>query len=212
MIEYNKIETVFERDTTGSKKLIYGKYRDKTVEYLANNEWEFTEKIDGTNIRVYWDGYKITFGGRTERAQIPAHLYAKLQETFLTNETEELFEQKFGAKEVILFGEGYGAKIQNGGLYRPDVGFILFDVMIAGNYQPRETVEDVARCFDLEIVPVVLRGTLMDAVNFVKKHPASTIGGKALMEGVVGRPKVEMCNRCGKRIIVKIKACDFTEE
>lgn len=212
MIEYNKIDTVFERDTTGSKKLIYGKYRDKTVEYLANNEWEFTEKIDGTNIRVYWDGHKIAFGGRTERATIPPHLLSKLQAIFLNSVVEELFEQKFGAKEVILFGEGYGAKIQNGGLYRPDVGFILFDVMIAGNYQPRETVEDVARCFGLEIVPIVLYGTITDAINYVKRYPTSTIGGKTLMEGVVGRPKVEMRDRCGKRLIVKIKACDFVED
>ena len=212
MVEYNKIETVFERDMNGSKKLIYGQYRNETVEYLAWNEWEFTEKIDGTNIRVCWDGHKITFGGRTDRAQIPAHLHAKLQETFLTNEVEELFEQKFGEHEVILFGEGYGVKIQKGGgLYRPDVGFILFDVMIGGNYQPRKSVEDVAACFGLEIVPIVLRGTILDAVNYIETQPRSTIG-TAPMEGVVGRPAVEMRDRCGKRVIVKIKACDHKQE
>lgn len=209
MIEYNKIETVYERDTNGSKRLIEGHFRNETVKYLANNCWEFTEKIDGTNIRVYWDGHKITFGGRTERANIPTHLFKKLQDIFLTNEVEELFEQKFGEKEVILFGEGYGVKIQGvGGLYRSDVGFILFDVMIGENYQPRSTVEDVATCFGLEIVPIILRGTIEDAIQFVKTHPTSTIGS-APMEGVVGRPMVEMRDRCGKRVIVKIKTCDF---
>lgn len=208
MIEYNKIETVFERDTNGSKRLIEGQFRNETVKYLANNCWEFTEKIDGTNIRVHWDGHKITFGGRTERAQIPAHLFKKLQEIFLTNEVEELFEQKFGEKEVVLFGEGYGAKIQNGGLYRSDVGFILFDVMIGDNYQPRATVEGVAKCFGLEIVPIVLVGTIEDGVQYVKTHPCSTIG-TAPMEGVVGRPAVEVRDRVGKRILVKIKVCDF---
>ncbi len=208
MIEYNKIDTVFERDVNGSKRLIEGQYRSEAVKYLSNNMWEFTEKIDGTNIRVHWDGHKISFAGRTERAQIPGHLVNKLQEMFLTNEVEELFEQKFGEHEVILFGEGYGAKIQNGGLYRSDVGFILFDVMIGNNYQPRDTVEDVAACFGLEIVPVVLRGTIEDGINYVKARPRSTIG-TAPMEGVVGRPLVEMRDRCGKRVIVKIKACDF---
>lgn len=207
MVEYNKIETLFVRDTTGSKKLIEGQYRNETVRYLASNLWEFTEKIDGTNIRVCWDGHKITFGGRTDRAQIPAHLYAKLQEIFLTTEVEELFEQKFGEREVILFGEGYGVKIQNGGLYRPDVGFILFDVLINGNYQPRDTVEGLAMCFGLEIVPIVLRGTIEDGINYVKAQPKSTIG-TAPMEGIVGRPMVEMRDRCGNRVIVKIKACD----
>lgn len=211
MKTYDKIDTIFERDTEGTKKLIEGKYRDATVKFLSDSvEWVFTEKIDGTNTRIYWDGHKISFGGRTDNAQIPQHLLNKLSEIFLNNETEELFEQKFGEKEVILFGEGYGEKIQNGGKYRSDVGFILFDVMIGDNYQSRESVEDVAKCFDLEIVPVVLCGTIQDAVDFVKKNPDSTIG-TAKMEGVVGRPKIELRDRCGKRIIVKIKARDFSK-
>lgn len=208
MIEYNKIDTVFERDVNGSKKLIEGKYRSAAVEYLKECQWRFTEKIDGTNIRIYWDGHKIVFGGRTERANIPSHLVNKLSEMFLNNETEELFEQKFGEKEVILFGEGYGVKIQNGGNYRPDVGFILFDVMIGENYQPRETVEDIAKCFGLEIVPVIMVGTIQEAIDFIKSKPNSTIG-TAKMEGVVGCPLVEMKDRAGKRVIVKIKVCDF---
>lgn len=208
MREYHKIETIYERDIEGSKKLIEGKFRNEAVEYLANNEWEFTEKIDGTNIRIYWDGHKITFGGRTERANIPSHLVNKLNEIFLNEETEQLFEQKFGEMEVILFGEGYGVKIQNGGDYRPDVGFILFDVLIGDNYQSRESVEDIAKAFSLEIVPIVLRGTIKEAVDFIKTKPNSTIG-KAKMEGVVGRPKIELRDRCGNRLIVKIKCRDF---
>lgn len=208
MREYHKIETIFERDMNGSKKLIEGKFRNETIEFLANNKWVFTEKIDGTNIRIHWDGHKITFGGRTERAQIPSHLVNKLSEIFLNNETEELFEQKFGEREVILFGEGYGVKIQNGGAYRSDVGFILFDVMIGDYYQSRENVEGIAKCFGLEIVPIIMCGTIQAAVEFVKTKPTSTIG-TAKMEGLVGRPAVEMKDRCGNRVIVKIKACDF---
>ena len=208
MKEYNKIETVYERDINGTKKLIEGKFRNETVEFLENNTWEFTEKIDGTNIRIYWDGHNITFGGRTDRASIPSHLVNKLNEIFLNEETEQLFEQKFGEKEVILFGEGYGVKIQNGGEYRPDVGFILFDVLIGDNYLSRESVEDIATAFALEIVPIVLRGTIQEAVDFIKSHPRSTIG-KAKMEGVVGRPEVELRDRLGHRLIVKIKCRDF---
>jgi ATP-dependent RNA circularization protein (DNA/RNA ligase family) len=209
MKEYNKIETIYERDIDGTKKLIEGKFRNETVEFLANNEWEFTEKIDGTNIRIYWDGHKITFGGRTERASIPSHLVNKLNDIFLNEETEQLFEQKFGEKEVILFGEGYGVKIQAvGSEYRSDVGFILFDVLVGETYISRESVEDIAKAFGLEIVPIVLRGTIQEAVDFIKTKPNSTIG-KAKMEGVVGRPKVELQDRCGHRLIVKIKCRDF---
>lgn len=77
MKEYHKIETLFERDTT-TKMLIEGQYRNSTVEFLKDNVWQFTEKVDGTNIRVHWDGHRVTFAGRTDRAQIPKHLLERL--------------------------------------------------------------------------------------------------------------------------------------
>lgn len=208
MIEYNKIETLWKRDMDGTKKLLEGQFRNPTVEFLKDNVWQFTEKIDGTNIRVHWDGHTVTFGGRTEKAQIPVFLLDYLMATFKTNEAEQIFEEKFGEREVTLFGEGYGPKIQSGGKYRDDVSFILFDLLIAGNYQSRESVEDVARSFGIDVVPIIFEGTIHEGVNFVKKFPKSTIG-TADMEGLVGRPKVEIRDRCGNRVIVKIKAEDF---
>ena len=208
MREYHKIETVFNRSTDGDKRLIWGDYRNATVEYLADNIWQFTEKIDGTNIRIHWDGHNVEIGGRTDRAQIPKHLMDYLSATFLTPEVEELFEQTYGEKDVMLFGEGYGAKIQNGGDYRSDVSFILFDVLIGDNWQSREWVEATAKMFNVDVVPIVLEGTIGDGIDYVMQHNNSTIGN-AVMEGVVGRPKVEMKDRLGNRIIVKIKWKDF---
>ena len=208
MIEYNKIETLYERDMEGSKQLMEGKFRNPTVEFLKDNIWQFTEKVDGTNIRIHWDGHKVNYGGRTEAASIPAHLMNKLVEMFGSDEAEQIFEQKFGETEVILFGEGYGPKIQSGGSYRKDVSFILFDVLISGNYQPRSSVEDIAKAFGIDVVPIIFEGTIQEGVDFVKTNPKSTIG-TADMEGLVGRPKVEMRDRCGKRVIVKIKVKDF---
>ena len=210
MREYPKIETIFNRDTEGTKKLIFGTYRDETVKYLRFNDWQFTEKIDGTNISVEWDGHAVSFHGRTERAQIPKHLLEYLEKTFLTTEVEELFEQTYGDKNVILYGEGYGAQIQNGGNYRSDVSFILFDVLIGDNWQEREWVEKTAKMFGIDVVPVVFVGSLEEGVDYVMEHHPSTIG-TAMMEGIVGRPMVEMRDRSGKRIIVKIKWEDFKE-
>lgn len=209
MLQYNKIETVFNRDINGTKKLIEGSFRNETVEFLKDNIWTFTEKIDGTNIRVHWDGHKVEFGGRTDKADIPKFLLERLNELFNNNETEELFEQLFGEKDVFLFGEGYGPRIQKiGSLYRNTVDFILFDVMINGNYQSRSTVEELAKTFGLDCVPIIFEGTIQEAVDFVKTKPNSTFG-TAPMEGVVGKPKIELKDRCGNRLIVKIKVCDF---
>lgn len=206
--EYTKIKTVFNRSESGSKSLIEGDFRDPTVEYLKDNKWSFTEKIDGTNIRVNWDGHKVTFNGRTDRANIPAHLKEYLEKTFGTTEAEEMFEQKFGETEVTFYGEGYGPKIQSGGLYRNDVSFILFDVFVNGIWLNRGSIEDIAKAFGIDCVPVIMVGTIQEAVDFVKKAPMSTIG-KAPMEGLVGKPIVDMFDRRGERVIVKIKVRDF---
>ena len=211
MKEYNKIETLFERDMEGTKKLIEGKFRNKYVEFLANNKWDFTEKIDGTNIRIHWDGHKVFFGGRTDSAQIPTNLMYALNDKFMGVVNEELFEQKFGETQVTLYGEGYGAKIQKGGgLYREDVGFILFDVLIGDTWLERENIEDIAKSFNIPIVPIVLTGTIQEAVDYVKSKPKCTIAQQEKeAEGLVGKPSVEMKDRLGNRIIVKIKSCDF---
>ena len=92
MIKYHKIETLYNRDMDGTKKLISGDFRNETVEYLKDNIWVFTHKIDGTNIRVFWDGHKVIFGGRTDDAQIPSGLSERLNELFSTSEAEEIFE------------------------------------------------------------------------------------------------------------------------
>lgn len=211
MNEYTKIETIFERDMEGTKKLIEGKFRNETVEFLKDNQWICTEKVDGTNIGIVWDGHKVSYQGRTERAQIPARLMNKLIEMFGGETNEELFEQKFGETQVILFGEGYGAKIQKGGgNYRSDVSFILFDVYLPKQnlWLKRDALEDIAKTFGIDVVPIVLTGTLHEAVDFVKQKPKSTIG-VADMEGLVCKPVVDMLDRMGRRVIVKVKVRDF---
>lgn len=213
MVEYIKIETPFNRDTNGTKKLIIGSWRNQAVEYLKDCIWDFTEKIDGTNTQIAWDGHKVTFGGRTERAQIPVDLMNYLISTFSGNENEEIFEQKFGEMGVVLFGEGFGPKIQKGGgLYRDDVSFALFDVYIPekGIWMTRESVADIAKTFGISTVPHIGCGTLQDAINIVKTRPRSKINQAHEIEGIVARPLIELKDNQGKRIIVKIKVCDFT--
>ena len=211
MKEYHKIDTLYNRDVNGTKRLIEGYFRNETVEFLKDAKWVWTEKVDGTNIRIFWDGHKVQIGGRTDKAQIPADLVTYLTQQFMTPEAEELFEQKFGESEVTLYGEGYGKKIQKvGSLYRDDVSFILFDVTVGQTWLRRDSVEDIARAFGVDAVPVVGCGTLSEAVEFVKTEPRSVLSDKAPMEGVVARPEVEILDRMGRRVIVKIKVCDFS--
>lgn len=217
MYKYTKIETPFKRDMDGGKDLMEGVFRDEAVEYLKDCQWVGTEKVDGTNIGIYWDGHRVSFQGRTERAQIPEQLLDKLQEMFGGDVNEEIFEQMFGEKEVVLFGEGYGPKIQKGGgLYRDDVSFIIFDVYLPQSnlWLKREAIEEIAKAFNVEVVPIIIRGTLDEIVSYVKSEPWSVVaknhsGKHYLMEGIVCKPEVEMLTRTGDRIIVKVKVKDF---
>lgn len=210
-MEYTKIPNIFKREEFGKNRLIEGEYATPELEYLANVPWVWTEKVDGTNIRVIWDGHAVSFGGRTDKAQIPANLVNRLNDLFGGTNKEEIFEQKFGETPVILFGEGFGEKIQKGGgLYGP-VDFILFDVFCGGMWLKRDAVEDIASTFGIKTVPIVNTGTLPEAVDFIRQHPKSRLRD-AEMEGVVCRPVCELSDRRGNRLIVKIKCRDFQQE
>ena len=208
MKQYHKIQTVYNRDPlTKYKTLIEGQYAKEEFHWLANNQWVGTEKIDGTNIRIMWDGLQVRFGGKTERAQIPTHLLAVLQDTF----TNEKMLSVFDHGNVCLHGEGYGAKIQNGGAYMHSGGavdFILFDVNIAELWLRRDDVNDIARKLSIGSVPTVFEGILSDAVDLVREGMKSVFGDRQ-SEGLVLRPAVELFDRRGDRIITKIKTKDF---
>jgi hypothetical protein len=111
-----------------------------------------------------------------------------------------------------LYGEGYGARIQKGGNYLPDrTDFILFDVKVDTWWLTRESIEDIATKLAIPIVPVIGKGTLLQAVSYVKHGFTSTIAvnTKYQAEGLIMKPPVELFNRNGHRVISKIKFKDF---
>lgn len=209
MKEYMKINNIFNFDE---------KYRtitgiNDTYKLLKNIEWIGTEKVDGTNIRIYWDGHRIQLAGRTDKAEIPTHLMNYLSSVFLTQEMEYVFEQIFGEKETYLFGEGYGYKIQGDGekyfVDRKSVGFILFDININGFDLSRDNVNSIAEKLGLDSVPIVFRGTLDEAIAFVKGHPKSNLGDWSHeMEGLVLQPSIVLYDAKHKLIKCKCKYRD----
>ena len=208
MKTYHKIPTVYSRDPgTNYKSLLIGQFATPELDYLQHNIWVFTEKVDGTNIRVMFENGQITFGGKTDKAQIPATLLNKLNEIFLPQ--LETFKELFNDAEVCLYGEGYGPKIQKGGgNYRNDQSFVLFDIRIGEWWLKREDVEDIAGKFGLDVVPIIGEGTLCEMVDKAKKG-FNSVWGDFAAEGIVARPKTELIARNGQRIITKIKFKDF---
>ena len=207
MKEYHKIQTVFKRDMQNNgKTLLMDQYSIPEFEFLKDVPWVFTEKVDGTNIRVMVKDRRASFGGKTDNAQIPAPLVARLRDLFdpLENQMVDMFPEG-----VCLYGEGYGPKIQKGGKnYGLIQDFVLFDVKIGEWWLERYNVEDVANKLGLRVVPIIGEGTLDDLVEKVRAGIKSTWGDFAA-EGIVARPKIELRTRNNSRIITKLKTRDF---
>lgn len=209
MEAYPKIQTVWLRDpATKFKSLLREQWAKPEFGYLADREWEFTEKVDGTNVRIIWDGDMLSYGGRDNISQIPQFLLGRLEEIF--EPQLDVFVSKFGSNQVCLYGEGYGNKIQHGGhLYIPGgTNFILFDVKVGGWWLERDSIADVAASFNIDTVPVIGSGTLLDMVELVENRLLSQFGD-FVAEGIVARPGVQLFNRFGERVITKIKSKDF---
>src|ERR1041385_8261579 len=196
MNEYHKIQTVFLRDpATKYKTLLEGQYAEPEFEYLANNKWVFTEKVDGTNIRVMVDADgKLSFGGKTDNAVIPALLVTRLEARFFPK-NDRLREMFPGGG--CLYGEGYGARIQKGGgNYRPDADFVLFDIKVSCWWLQRSAVEDIAAKLSIDVVPIIGQGSL-DFIVEMTRAGFNSRWGNFIAEGVVARPETEIKTRPG---------------
>lgn len=223
--EFTKIDTVAKRDLDGNKRLIEGTFRDPAIEYLQDVKFEATEKADGTNVSVHWDGHRISIHGRTDRAQLPSALLEMLQACFLDEQTEQVFEQLFPPKtydvpggqttvltEATIYGEGIGPGIQKvGKLYGDQYRFLVFDIKVGNTYLEHDNpfYAQVVKALGMEEVPKLPDMTPNEAIEFVKSKPRSRISSDAPMEGVVLRPKVRLYGPNGSRLIVKVKTKDY---
>lgn len=234
-MEYPKINSLWKREgwyfdeaqkkgahTPGRQSFIVGDYA--CPEFANIYLWSVEEKVDGTNIRVYFerkeqDGpLEIRFHGRTKDAQIPCHLLAALQDLFSVDKMEAWWgadeAHTLGTKGKVrgcLYGEGYGPKIQAcGGNYRKDVGFILFDVRIGDWWLKREDVKMISEQLLIPMVPQLGLMREGEIVKFVKSRPVSLCSEfTQVMEGVICRPTPLMLFRNGNPIVWKLKVREF---
>lgn len=207
MSEYHKIETLYVRDEK-TFKVDPSQLKNRT--YSLIKSWQFTEKIDGTNIRCIWQNGTLSFGGKTDNAQIHADLIRWLYEHVSAPKMAEIFPDT----EAVIYGEGYGAGIQKGGGYSPIKKFIVFDVLVGGKWWLSwENTCDVAAKLDLEVVPFIGEMTLEDATDMVRNGFISLLGAANQQnfpaEGLVGRTAEPLFDKKGSRLIVKLKTKDF---
>lgn len=209
-MEYPKIETLFERDEK-TFNVRPGNLRKPVYGLITS--WQWTEKVDGTNIRLIWEpsSNSVKIGGKTDNAQIHTDLIHRINE--LVN--VDKFKLVFPDVSAVIYGEGYGAGIQKGGVYSPTKQLVVFDVLVDGKWWlDWENTVDVAAKLGLNTVPFIAMMPLDTAVDMVRKGFRSELANDNGMpetpaEGLVGRTLEPLFDKLGHRLIVKLKTKDF---
>lgn len=215
MKTYHKIQTMFlrEQNTGRACPVVEGKWAKEEFKMLKDIDWLMTEKIDGTNIRVIWDGFKLEFKGKTDQAQMYPGVIDKLKEYFTEDKVGAIFWNTAGERVYTLYGEAYGGKIQKGKTYKKDVDFILFDVLCTRDdgletWFSHQALVEVSEAMEIDIVPLLRCAPLSVAVEMCKNGFESKLRTTP-PEGLVIKPKLELKNKLGERIITKLKLSDF---
>ena len=117
---------------------------------------------------------------------------------------------------VYIYGEFFGKKIQNGGNYDKDKNrFSIFDICQQGRFVPIDMLNEYAEKLGLDVAPYIGQMTIEEAEKMVMKGYKTRIPNVSnpeyLAEGIVARPVIPIKDPRGKRIIVKIKTCDYRE-
>lgn len=222
---YPKITSPFKRTDNKSKTVNTSVWFDDYAKFFGESGLPFyaTEKVDGTNLNIVYDGNHIQYTGHTDKTNWNPEVEEWIKSKFKTTEFEQLCEQLFGEHEIKLCGELIGPKIQNNFYKLEDYKFILFDIHnnTSNTWWKRGIVEEIAKELDLDIVPLIGGTNLIDLSDENKNSLRgwthvlqngefkSRINEDIEIEGFVVRPLMEILKANGERVIYKIKIKDI---
>lgn len=205
MKKYPKIQSLFKRDQ-------YGNVTNQLTrpEFDLLRCWVVEEKLDGMNAKLIFSGDNISWGGKSEKSEIPSHVDERMAALSANSATAAFrMMEEFGTEELVLFGEAYGPKIQSGGKYRDDVDFIVFDILADGKWLSVEEVTEACDRIGIDRVPIIGAMGTYDVCRFVEQGFNSQIGKQPQAEGIVARPPQPLYDRRGHRLMFKLKTEDF---
>ena len=194
------------------KRYLTREYESPLFESLVNADWEVTEKVDGTNIRIGWDGDgTVTFTGRENKNSRLPDGDTGVQELLESTFTVDRFLAGPNPRSpMTIFCEVFGPNIgKYGHLYGDRPTAVVLDVLIDGWWLQRDRLAGVAEMLGLELPPLLdTRVSLTHASNMVAIGLRSQFGAPGpefFAEGVVARPVSGILDRAGRPIRVKIK-------
>lgn len=130
---------------------------------------------------------------------------------------QDFFGVELEEVPVYIYGEYFGCGVQKGGGRYVQNGndFLVFDIRQQGWWTPKDVRDSLCKGLGLKTVPYLGQMTLRDIEQMVMNGFTTKYENAAdptlIEEGIVARPVIPLCNGGGKRIIVKVKYCDYIE-
>lgn len=173
---------------------------------IEGEEVVVTEKLHGTSCRVGLIEGEEMAGSMSVRRVRPDNLADSIYwQPLGLNGVQPLLEHLGqSARQVILYGEVFGSKIQNlnYGLVGT-LGFRAFDLMIDGKYLDADPFFAACAEFGVETVPALFRGPYDLETIKALSEGATTLGADHIREGVVVKPARERTDPKVGRVCLK---------
>lgn len=206
---YPKFYGPYERDKE-SKYLDMNLPRDGVKPYMnRDTKWWVSEKMDGTNTRIIWDGYKLEVKGRTGGSHLQGYQTELLSE--LMQNGNYKFDETFGEQEVTIYGETLGGKIQKNP-HGVDPQFQAFDIKVGEVWLKYEDVRDISEKLGIGYVEHKLFDSWNKVLMYFMYTARQRKENAEYFEGLVAIPEHMPLTRTGERVITKIKVADFDLE
>lgn len=165
-----------------------------------------TEKLHGTSCRIGLIEGALMAGSMSVRRVQPERLADSIYwQPLETHGVQPLLEHLGQtARQVILYGEVFGSKIQNlnYGLVGT-LGFRAFDLLVDGKYLSADAFFGACAEFGVETVPVLYRGPYELGTIKALSEGLTTLGAAHIREGVVVKPAAERTDPKVGRVCLK---------
>jgi RNA ligase (TIGR02306 family) len=175
-----------------------------------------TEKVHGTNCRVGVIEGELMAGSMEVRRKRPAHDEHLASSLYwfpmsLAPVHALLDELSRTSRQVILFGEVYGSKVQNLSYgCAGKLGFVAFDLLVDGRYLDAEDFALHCAKHGVPTAPIVFHGPFsVDAIRNVSGGRTTFAGADHIREGVVVRPVRERADPKIGRVILKYLSDEY---
>jgi RNA ligase (TIGR02306 family) len=210
----------FDAGDTERAHPLFERYTD--IENLRNfpaviaegEEVVITEKIHGTNTRIGAIEGVLLAGshGLQRKRPEPDKLATSLYwfPSTLTTVMSLLNSLKDRRKQVILYGEVYGSRVQK--LHygkKAGLGFAAFDLLVDGRYVDHDEFKGLCDQHGVETVPVLGRGPYSLELVRSLSRGRTTLPDTHIREGVVVKPTKERFDPVIGRVILKYLSDDY---